>query len=104
MRDDRGMDANPEHLPSSEAFTTFRMPAGLVDMGLVLAVVVLVLHTLWEAATATGSFADVPGVMRGGVAAGVVYLAVRCARAGLKYWRRHGRPGGIGPAIERIDP
>jgi len=53
---------------------------------------------------ATGTFANAPGLIRGAGAAGIVYLAVRCIRAGLSYWQRHSPRGGIGPAIERIEP
>ena len=83
-----------------QAFTTFRVPSGLLEVVLVLIVAVIGLHTLWEAATATGAFSEVSGVVRAAVVAGIGYLAVRCVRAGLVRWRRG---SGIGPAIERIE-
>lgn len=94
------MGVNPDHPASPQAFTTFRVPTGLIEAGLILIVLAIGLHTLWEAATATGSFSESSGAVRGAVAAGIVYLTVRCARTGLSRWRRD---RGIGPAIERIE-
>lgn len=95
------MDVNPDHPLALQAYTTFRVPGGLWEASLIFVVVAIVLNTVWEAVTATGSFAQSPGLMRAAVVAGIVYLAVRCARAGLNHRRRR---GGIGPAVERIEP
>lgn len=98
------MDVNPEHPRSAQAFTTFRVPGGLLEATLILIIVGLAGNTMWEAVTATGTFADAPTPIRSAVAAAIIYLTLRCARAGLSHWRRNGHRGGIGPAIERIEP
>lgn len=84
-------------------FTTFQIPERLVEVSLILLGVVVVLHTLWDAATAGGAFSGEPGPMRGVVVVGVGYLAIRTTRAGVRYWRKYGRRR-IGPDIERIEP
>ncbi|WP_071288673.1 hypothetical protein [Mycolicibacterium llatzerense] len=91
--DGRGVDA---------AFTTFRLPGRLFEMSLAAIVVVIVLHTLWDAANASGSFTEAPGPLRGAVILGVGYLAVRTARAGMRHRRQQAQR--LGPDIERIDP
>ncbi len=99
------MDVNSsDHPQSLQAFTTFHVPRGLLQVGLIFAVVALVVDTLWEAITATGSFTDASGLVRAAVVVAAMYLTLRCARAGLNNWRRYGPRGGIGPAIERIEP
>ena len=98
------MDVNPDHPLAAQAFTSFRVPGGLLEGTLILIVVGLAGYTVWEAVAATGTFANAPGVIRGAVVAGIVYLAVRWIRAGLRHWQRHSPRGGIGPAIERIEP
>jgi hypothetical protein len=95
------MDPNPDHPVSEQAYTMFRLPVRLPELALILALAVLVLSTVWDVITAAGSFTEA-GV-RAAVVAGVSYLAIRCARAGLLYWRRFGRRGGLGPEIERIE-
>ncbi|MFL0242650.1 hypothetical protein [Mycobacterium sp. SMC-17] len=89
-----------DHPAAPQAFTTFRVPSRLLEVVLMLIVAVIGLHTLWEAATATGSFSEASGLVRAAVVVGVGYLAVRSARAGLERWRQG---SGIGPAIERIE-
>lgn len=98
------MHVNPEHPIPAQAFTAFRVPGGLLQVSLVLIVVGLAGHTLWEALTATGWFAHAPALVRGAVGAGIVFLAARYAWARLSQWLRYGGGGAIGPAIERIEP
>ena len=94
------MDVNPDHPLAAQAFTLFRVPAGLVEFTLI-AMVGLAGYTLWEAVTARGTFASAPGLLRGAAVAGIIYVAARCVRPALNRWRRQ---GGTGPAIERIEP
>lgn len=96
------MDVNPGHRQPPQAFTTFRLPGSLLDISLVLVTVAFGLHTMWEAMTATGSFATAPGVLRAGAATAIIYVGYRWARAGLKQWLHNDRT--VGPAIERIEP
>jgi len=97
------MNANPDHPAAEQAYTTFRLPARPLELSLLLVLAVLVLNTAWDAITATGSFAAAPEPIRAAVLAGVSYLAIRCARTGLRLWRRYGRRDEFGPDIERID-
>jgi len=85
-------------------FTTFRLPGRPFEMSLAAIVVVIVLQTLWDAANASGSFAEASVPLRGAVVFGVGYLAVRSARAGVGvgHWRAQARR--LGPDIERIEP
>lgn len=98
------MNVNPDHPIPAQAFTTFRVPVGLMEASLILIVVGLAGHTLWEAMNATGSFTHAPALVRGAVVAGIVCVAARCAWARLNQWLRYGGHGAIGPAIERIEP
>lgn len=98
-----GMDANPDHPASEQACTTFRVPGRLLELALVLVLAASVLHTVWDAVTATGSFTEAPGPVRAAVVAGISYLAIRCARPGLHHLRKYGRRGRFGPDIERIE-
>lgn len=95
------MDVNSYHPQSPQAFTTFRVPSGLLDVSLALVVMAMALFLMWEAATGSGHFAEVSGAVRGAAVVGMGYLAVRFARAELNHLRRR---GDIGPAIERIEP
>jgi len=95
------MRVNPDHPASQQAFTTFRIPSGLLDAALILIAAALLLNTAWEALSATGTFAHTPGLIRGAVVTAIAYFAIWCAKAALKHRRRS---HGIGPAIERIEP
>lgn len=97
------MNPNRDHPASEQAYTTFRLPVRLPELAMILALAVLVLSTVWDAITAAGSFTEAPVPIRTAVVAGVSYLAIRCARAGLLHWRRFGRRGEFGPEIERIE-
>lgn len=97
------MDANPDHPTSEQAYTTFTVPSRLPQLALVLVLTVIVLHTAWDAITATGTFTEAPGPMRAAVVAAISYLSIRYASTTLQRWRRNGRHRGFGPEIERID-
>lgn len=95
------MRVNPDHPAPQQTFTTFPIPGGLLDTTLFLITAAIVLNTAWEAATETGTFAHTPGLIRGAVVAGIIYLAIWCSKTALNHRRGS---GGIGPAIERIEP
>lgn len=97
------MNANSDHPAAEQAYTTFRLPTRPLELALLLVLAALVLATGWDAVTAGGAFNEAPEPVRAAVLAGVSYLTIRCARAGLRLWRRNSRPGGFGPDIERID-
>lgn len=97
------MNANPDHPAAEQAYTTFTLPARPLELALLLVLTVLVLNTAWDVITASGSFTEAPEPLRAAVLAGVSYFAIRCARTGLRLWRRYDRRDGLGPDIEHID-
>jgi len=97
------MNANPDHPAAEQAYTPFTLPARLLELALLLVLTLLVLNTAWDVITATGSFTEAPEPIRAAVLTGVSYLVIRCARTGLRLWRRYGQRDELGPDIERID-
>lgn len=97
------MNADPDYPAAEQAYTPFTLPARPLELALLLPLTVVVLNTAWDVITATGSFTEAPEPIRAAVLAGVSYFAIRCARTGLRFWRRYGRRDELGPDIERID-